>query len=312
MQATSADGTSPWSESGTGRAGTLTVSYGDAPYAASEGGNAVQVTVTLSSAAVEAVTIPITVRAAGTTQADDYTVSGLTDGGLSFAENDTSKTFTISANEDEDSADEAVELGFGAPLPLSVSAGATARVALTDYDAAPLAVQFAEPAHTAMEGGAAVAVTVRLNQVALREVRVPIIATAAGTTQPADYTVAGLTVGAVSIAAGEQEQSFTVAANQDADTADETVVLGFGAGLPAGSVATATVNLADDDGGGVNYGAAGYRVAEGDGVAVQVTLQAGGDGRAHHPGHGDGTGEDGGGRLPRERSERRCTELRAG
>ena len=66
---------------------------------------------------------------------------------MRFAIGDRSKTVTVAANDDADSADEWVELGFGA-LPAGVSAGetATALVALNDDD--PLTVTLSGPAGT--------------------------------------------------------------------------------------------------------------------------------------------------------------------
>ena len=147
VRATSTDGTSPWSESGTGQTDTLAVSYGAGSYTASEGGAAASVVVQLSAGAVEAVTIPITVSAGAATEADDYAVSGLTNEALSFAVGDTSQTITITANEDADSADESVELGFGT-LPTGVALGTqtTATVALADND--PLTVELSGPTET--------------------------------------------------------------------------------------------------------------------------------------------------------------------
>ena len=70
-------------------------------------------------------------------------------------------------------------------------------------------------------------------------------------TEAGDYTVAGLTAGALSFAPGASSQSFTITATEDADSADETVSLSFGT-LPAGVVAVgttqqATVRLVDND-----------------------------------------------------------------
>ena len=147
VRATSTDGTSPWSESGTGQTEALAVSYGAGSYTASEGGAAASVVVELSPAAEEAVTIPITVSAGAATEADDYAVNGLTSDALSFAVGDTSQTLTITANEDADSADESVELGFGT-LPTGVALGtvSSATVGLADND--PLTVSLSGPTET--------------------------------------------------------------------------------------------------------------------------------------------------------------------
>ena len=57
----------------------LTVAFDPASYSTTEGGDPVTVRVTLNRTSDQDVTIPITVMPQGATEADDYTVSGLTD-----------------------------------------------------------------------------------------------------------------------------------------------------------------------------------------------------------------------------------------
>ena len=113
--------------------------------------------------------------------------------------------------------------------------------------AAERTVSFAAAAYQASEGGEAATVTVRLSPSASEALSIPI------TVNPpsGDFTVAGLTDGALSFSSGAERQTFTVTASEDADTVDETVTLGFGTPLPegvsAGDPARATVTLVDDD-----------------------------------------------------------------
>ncbi len=226
-----------------------TVAFDPASYGTAEGGDAVTVRVTLDQTGdARDVTIPITVTPQGATEADDYTVSGLTDGTLSFAPGEDSQTFTITANEDADLDDETIELGFGT-LPEGVSAGETATATVTIQDAGLLAltVAFDPASYSTKEGGDAVTVKVSLDPPADREVTVPITVTA-GTAEANDYMVSGLTDGALQFAVGEDSQTFTITANEDEDIDDETLELGFGT-LPervsAGETATATVTIQD-------------------------------------------------------------------
>ena len=157
VRARNYDGTGSWSDSGAGRA-SAALEYGSETYTATEGGPAVAVTVTLNEAAEEAVTIPITVTAGAATEAGDYDLSGLSgDGSVTFLIGESSKTLTVTANEDSDSADETVKLGFGT-LPDAVGAGMrpTALVALADND--PLTVTLSGP-EGPVEGPFEVAVT---------------------------------------------------------------------------------------------------------------------------------------------------------
>ncbi len=87
-------------------------------------------TVRLSASASEALRIPIAVNP----RSGDFTVAGLTDGGLSFSSGAERQTFTIAANQDDDWDDEEVTLGFGTPLPEGVSAGDPARATVTLFD----------------------------------------------------------------------------------------------------------------------------------------------------------------------------------
>ncbi len=107
----------------------LTVTYGASSYSAQEGGEAATVTVRLSPSASEALSIPITVNP----PSGDFTVAGLTDGALSFAPEADEATFTITADQDDDTVDETVLLGFG-DLPEEVSAGTPASATVTLFD----------------------------------------------------------------------------------------------------------------------------------------------------------------------------------
>ena len=111
---------------------SLTVFFSSSTYQATEGGEAASVTVRLSPSASEALSIPIAVNP----PSGDFAVAGLTDGGLSFAPEADEATFTVTASEDADTADEEVTLGFGRPLPEGVSAGdpGSATVTLVDDD----------------------------------------------------------------------------------------------------------------------------------------------------------------------------------
>ncbi len=117
----------------------LTVAYSASSYEATEGGAAVEVGVVLSPAADRAVSIPLTVTADAGTEESDYTVGGLTQGTeadaytVSFASGQSSRTFTITANEDADRDDETVSLGLGT-LPEGVSAGTPASATVTLLD----------------------------------------------------------------------------------------------------------------------------------------------------------------------------------
>ena len=84
--------------------------FGAAAYEAAEGGDPAKVTVTLSQKATGELEIPIMVTPQGETVAADYQVDGLDAGTLTFDNGERTKTFTITAEEDDDFDDETVTL----------------------------------------------------------------------------------------------------------------------------------------------------------------------------------------------------------
>ncbi len=110
--------------------GTVTAVFGAATYAATEGAG-VQVTVTLTPAFGEAVTIPLTATPQGSAAADDFTAPTT----VAFGASQTTKTFTFSATADtEAETGESVLLGFDT-LPAGVVAGAQSTATVTIADA---------------------------------------------------------------------------------------------------------------------------------------------------------------------------------
>ena len=115
------------------------VAYSAEAYQAQEGGAAVSVEVRLTHSARQAVSIPVTVTRDAGTESGDYAVdwNGHTANSLSFAAGDRSQSFTITAYEDTDSADETVTVGLTVADPpswLGVGTPTTATVTLRDND----------------------------------------------------------------------------------------------------------------------------------------------------------------------------------
>ena len=257
-----------------------------ANYEAVEGGAGVVVTVQLSAAPEREVVIPLTatVTNGATAQGEqdaDYTGIPVS---VTFAADETEKTFTVTAVDDSiDDDDEGVTLGFEVSLLEGVTGGsqATATVSLTDNDAPGVTVAYAQSSYEAVEGGAGVVVTVQLSAAPEREVEIPLTATVTGgaTAQgepDEDYT--GIPV-SLTFGANETEKTFTVTAVDDSiDDDDEGVTLGFEVslleGVTGGSPATATVSLTDNDAPGVTvaYAQSSYEAVEG-GAGVVVTVQ---------------------------------------
>ena len=144
------------------------------------------------------------------------------------------------------------EYEFAVRAVNGVGAGASTSVKATPQGSSTLAVSFGSATYAASEGGAGVSIGVGLSPSSSQPVHIPVVVAADKGTEPDDYTVSGLSAGAVVFAAGASSASFTIAANEDADRDDETVSVSFGT-LPAGVVAVgttrqATVTLRDNDG----------------------------------------------------------------
>ena len=97
--------------------------------------------------------------------------------------------------------------------------------------------------------------TVRLTGPAREAVSIPVTVTRDTGTEVGDYAVGwkGHSANSLSFAVGDRSQSFEITANQDADSADETVTVGLTlddlpSWLGAGTPTTATVRLLDNDG----------------------------------------------------------------
>ena len=252
----------------------VTVSFGASSYTVAEG-SSLTVTVELSGAPEREVEVALTHTAQGNTTAADY--SGVPTS-VTFASDETSKTFTFTAAADDaDDDGDSVVLGFETPLPDGVSAGATATstVSITDDDVPSVQVSFGASSYTVAEG-LSVTVTVELSAAPERSVSVPLTHAAQGDTTAADYS--GVPT-SVTFAADETEQTFTfTAAADDVDDDGDSVLLGFGTPLPdgvsAGATATSTVSITDDDVPSVqvSFGASSYTVAEGSSLTVTVEL----------------------------------------
>ena len=141
---------------------------------------------------------------------------------------------------------------------------------------APVLVTFGASSYTATEGGAAATVTVALSEAMGSSTTIPLTPTNRGGATNADYI--GVPPN-VTFGAAQTSTTFTVTAVDDSDNdRGESVRIGFGTlppGVAAGSPATATVALDDDDAWQpptVSFGAATYTATEGGG-AVTVTVE---------------------------------------
>ena len=120
---------------------------------------------------------------------------------------------------------------------------------VANYRTAPaITVSFDAETYTATEGGTAATVTVGLSDAPGRAIDIPVTATSTTGAAASDYTVPA----SVAFATNQTQRTFTLTAVDDAvDDDNETVTLTLGyllpGGVTAGSPATATVTLTDND-----------------------------------------------------------------
>ena len=113
----------------------------------------------------------------------------------------------------------------------------------------PRTVSYSAPSYVAREDTDTAAVTVRLLPAPTAAVGVPVTVRPGPNTEAADFAALDLSPDStVSFAAGASSATFRIVARSDADTEDESVLLGFKelpAGIGPGAHPTATVSLLD-------------------------------------------------------------------
>ena len=113
----------------------------------------------------------------------------------------------------------------------------------------PIAANYQAARYSVAEGNN-VSVSVVLSSSHRQQVSIPILVISGGTAESGDYRILGLSNNTLSIPQGQLSRSFTVATNEDSDTDDETIRLGFGAlpqGVSVGSVRITTITIIDED-----------------------------------------------------------------
>ena len=258
----------------------LSVTYGAATYSVGEG-SSIRVTVNLSSAATQALSIPISVTP-GTAESGDYRVSGLSSNFLHFSQGSRSRSFTIVAHQDSDTDDETLNLAFGA-LSGGIAASSIPKANLTIVDDESVTIRLTYSSGTyQVNEGAAVQVTGYLTRAPASRLQVPVTINP-GSAESDDYRASGLSAGSLDFRQGSSSSSFTITSMQDEDYDDETLFLGFGVlpqGVTAGSTPTANLTILDDEVPppsqiSIYYRSPRYAVFEGNSISVTVRLSAG-------------------------------------
>ena len=266
--------------------GMVDVAFAQGSYSVIEGGY-FEVTVTLSEASSEDVTVPV--------QATVATASAvrLSADSVTFAAGETIQVITVTALQNDVDppgvgADEttSVQLEFGT-LPESVMSGAQAdaTISIADDDVPSVTVSFGAAMYSATEDGASATVRVNVTPAPERALTIPLTVQYEGGATAADVIDVSETV---KFAADQMSTTFTVTTFDDTDAErGESLTLGFGTLPPGvsesvseGVPASATVILIDDpedeamDEVLVHVGESPEAMEEGGMVTVRVLVNA--------------------------------------
>ena len=257
----------------------VSVSFEQDTYTATEG-ESVEVKLTLSQAPERAVTVHLDTTAQGGAVEDDY--SGVPDM-VSFAAEETEKTFTFEAAQDsEDDDDESVRVALHTlPAGLSEGTNATTVIEITDDDDPTVTVSFEHATYTALESDDPTTTEVQENTAAIkvklsadpeRTMTIPITRgdqeeanNQDPSNQASNQDYSGVPE-SLTFNAGETEKTITFVATHDGMDEEESVKLGFGPNLPAGvsksGTTETTVSITDDDTAGITVDPTSLTVLE--------------------------------------------------
>ena len=285
---------------------TVTVSFAQSTYAATEGGAAAAVTVQLSAPLATAVTIPLGYGplrrrrdggrlyggggVAGLSHRPDAARPWLLD--LTFAAGTTVATLLVTAVDDTEEDPGGVLLVIrGDTLPAGVTEGALDSTVVNFREGDPVTVSFAQSTYTATEGGAAAEVMVQLSAPLASAVTIPLGTDAFGTNvTEADYTVAVVLPASVTVpdparpwlldltfAAGTTVATLLVTAVDDTEEDPGGVLLvirgdTLPAGVTEGALDSTVVNFREGDPVTVSFAQSTYTATEG-GAAAEVMVQ---------------------------------------
>ena len=270
----------------------ISVSFEQNTYTASEGQN-VEVKLTLSQAPERTVTVHLDTNDQDGAVEDDY--SGVP-GMISFAAEETEKTFTFEATQDSlDDDDESVEVALGT-LPAGLSEGTNPRtvIGITDDDDPAITVSFEQAVHTVAESDDPSTTNIQENTATIKvklsadpERTVTIRITTGdegesnnqGQLNPASNQDYSGVPESLTFNPGDTERTIAFAATHDGiDEGEETVKLGFGPNLPTGvskrGITETTVSITDDDTTGVTVKPASLTVSEGGTNTYTVVLDS--------------------------------------
>ena len=246
------------------------VNFSRATYSVDEADGTATITVSLSTAAPNAVTVAYATANGTALAGNDYTA---TSGTLSFAVGESSKTFSVPISNDEvNEAAETILLNLSAPLGATLGAPVNASLTIVNRYITPT-VQFSTDEYFVNENSPVVTITVNLSQAANTTMTVAYATSALTATAGSDYVTA---TGVVTLTAGQITNTFQVAITDDnIDENDEAIGLTLtnASNATLGAPASATLTIVDNEGAPlVEFQSAAVLASEGAGGLTTVTV----------------------------------------
>jgi hypothetical protein len=242
------------------------VAFSTDTYSVAENGGPVTITVNLSGASAQTITVNYTTSNGSATAGSDYTTAS---GTLTFNSGETSKTFNISITVDAVyEGPETVNLALSSPSNATLGSPSTAVLTITDNQTRPI-IAFSSDTYSVAENAGPATVTVYLTGASAQTITID-YATSDGTaTAGSDYNAAS---GTLTFSPGTITQTFNVNIIEDTVVeSSETVNLKLmnPSNATLGSPYTAVLTITDNDTRPtVAFSSATYSVAENAGPAT--------------------------------------------
>jgi RHS repeat-associated protein len=224
---------------------TPTVAFSAASSNGAENATPATITVTLSAAPSQTVTVDYALTGTATGSGTDYTLAG---GTLTFNAGETSKDLSAAiVNDTLDEANETIIVTLSNPINATLGTNAVHTYTINDNDDAPT-VAFSATSSNGAENATPATMTVSLSAASGQSVSVDYALTGTATGGGIDYTLAN---GTLTFNAGETSKDLSaVIVNDTLDEANETIIVTLSnpanATLGTNAVHTYTINDNDD------------------------------------------------------------------
>jgi hypothetical protein len=222
---------------------TPSVTFTSASQSSGSESGTLAVTVQLSVASGQTVSVPFTISGTALIN-NDYTVSSSP---ITIPAGTTSASAIITINSDaSDEPNETVILTMGTPSNASLGSTTVHTATITDDDPAP-SVSFTNPSQSSINESGTMTATIQLSAPSANNISVPYTISGTASGNGTDFTI---TNGPISIPAGSTTGNIIISITPDGlDESDETVIITLGTPTNAilGTTVIHTATITDDD-----------------------------------------------------------------